>query len=39
VHTRPYVEATFGEYFDVLTYLPRGMGGHQDVAVVRRRDD
>ena len=39
-HSREYVLANFGTYFDVLGYFPRGMNGHQDVVVLQKhRDD
>lgn len=36
-HTKGYVLGRYPEYFDVVDYLPRGMNGHQDVVVLRRR--
>src|SRR6187401_2942188 len=37
LHTKEYVLETFGRYFDILDYLPCGMGGVQDLVVLRRR--
>ncbi len=36
-HTQAYVESTFTAYFDVLGFIPKGLSGHQDVAVLGRR--
>ncbi len=35
-HRQSYVEARFSEYFDVVGSIPRGLGGHQDIVVLRR---
>ena len=37
--TEDYARGLFGEYFDVLDYLPRGMSGRQDILVLRGRHD
>jgi SAM-dependent methyltransferase len=36
-HSREYVFANFGTYFDVLGYFPRGMNAHQDVVVLQKQ--
>lgn len=36
-HEPWYVEQTFVEYFDIATYVPRGLNGHQDIVVLTRR--
>lgn len=36
-HEPWYVRETFAEYFDVGTYVPRGLFGHQDIVVLTRR--
>lgn len=36
-HQPWYVEQTFAEYFDVATYVPRGLNRHQDIVVLTRR--
>lgn len=36
-HQPWYVQETFAEYFDVVTYVPRGLFGHQDIVVLTRR--
>ncbi len=36
-HEPWYVQETFAEYFDVGTYVPRGLFGHQDIVVLTRR--
>jgi SAM-dependent methyltransferase len=36
-HSREYVFATFGIYFDVLGYYPRGMNAHQDVVILQKQ--
>ncbi|MCC6987893.1 MAG: class I SAM-dependent methyltransferase [Acidobacteria bacterium] len=38
-HEPWYVQETFAEYFDVGTYVPRGLIGHQDIVVLSRRAD
>lgn len=38
-HEPWYVRQTFAEYFDVGTYVPRGLIGHQDIVVLSRRAD
>jgi SAM-dependent methyltransferase len=35
-HTPKYVAETFGNYFEVLEHLPRGMNNHQDLVILRR---
>lgn len=35
-HTRRYVRRRYSKYFDVLDYIPRGVGGRQDMVVLRR---
>ena len=34
--TEAFALEMFGQYFDVLGYLPRGMMGRQDIVVVKR---
>jgi len=36
-HSKEYVLASFGTYFDVLGYFPRGMNAHQDVVVLQKQ--
>ena len=36
-HSRAYVLANFGRYFEVLNYFPRGMNAHQDVVILQKR--
>lgn len=38
-HTRAYVEREWSKFFAVLHYAERGMAGHQDAVVLRRRAD
>ena len=35
-HSERYVHENFGKYFEVMTYLPKGMNEHQDVVVLRK---
>jgi SAM-dependent methyltransferase len=35
-HSQKYVVENFGRYFEVMTYLPKGMNEHQDVVVLRK---
>ena len=35
-HSREYVFANFGTYFEVLGYFPRGMNAHQDIVVLQK---
>ena len=35
-HSEKYVKENFGKYFEVMTYLPKGMNEHQDVVVLRK---
>ena len=37
LHTKEYVLGSYGRYFDVLEYIPGGMGGVQDLVVLQRR--
>ncbi len=34
--TREYTDRVFGEYFDILEYVERGIGNNQDLVVLRR---
>jgi len=36
-HSREYVYANIGNYFEVLHYLPRGMNEHQDVVMLQKK--
>lgn len=36
-HTKEYIQDQFGAYFDVLGYLPQGLGGRQDMVVLQNR--
>lgn len=36
-HTEAHVRETYGEWFDVLAYHPRGLNNHLDLIVCRRR--
>jgi hypothetical protein len=36
-HTKEYVLERYAARFDVAGYVPRGMNGHQDVVILRRR--
>jgi SAM-dependent methyltransferase len=35
-HSKDYVFANFGSYFDVLGYFPQSMGAHQDVVILQK---
>jgi SAM-dependent methyltransferase len=35
-HSREYVFDKFSPYFNVLSYLPRGMNNHQDVVIMQK---
>lgn len=35
-HSEKYVKENFGKYFEVMTYLPKGMNDHQDVVVLKK---
>ena len=35
-HTTEYVRARWGEFFEVLDHLPRGLNNHQDIVVLRK---
>jgi SAM-dependent methyltransferase len=37
LHTKEYILEKYTRYFDILDYLPRGIGGVQDLVVLRRR--
>lgn len=36
-HTERYVRDTFARYFEVLDYLPRGIGDFQDLVILQKR--
>ncbi len=36
-HSRSYVERVWGELFEVASYKEKGMNGHQDAVLLRRR--
>ena len=36
-HSKEYVFANFGKYFEVLGYFPRRMNAHQDVVVLQKQ--
>jgi ubiquinone/menaquinone biosynthesis C-methylase UbiE len=36
-HTEAHVRATYGDFFDILDYRPRGLNNHLDLIVCRRR--
>lgn len=38
-HTKEYVFDNFSKYFDILDYIPRGMGGIQDVVILQKREN
>lgn len=35
-HTEEYVRDKFSDCFEVMSYIPRGMAGHQDVVLLRK---
>src|ERR1043165_6925642 len=35
-HSEKYVRENFGKYFEVLSYLPKGMNEHQDVVLLKK---
>jgi hypothetical protein len=37
MQTQAYTTSTWSAYFEVADYLPRGLQGHQDLVVLRRR--
>lgn len=37
-HSEEYVRDKFSDYFEVLSYIPRGMNNHQDVVLLRKQD-
>lgn len=38
-HTKEYIYDNFSKYFDVLEYIPRGMGGIQDIIILQKREN
>lgn len=36
-HTMEYALAVFSRHFEILKYVPRGMGRHQDLVILRNR--
>jgi hypothetical protein len=37
-HTRGYVHERWGDLFEVVGYLPRGLNNHQDLVILRKPD-
>jgi hypothetical protein len=37
-HSRAYIEREWSRYFEILSYVPRGINDHQDAVLLRKRD-